>query len=319
METPKTAPPSSTEVAKVSGGGAALVQIRNLEDLIKFSEFLSKSNLVPKQYVGRPNDIAVCLLHGHEVGLSHMASLQSIAVINGNPGMYGDAPLAIVRASGHLEWIKEEWNEETKTATCKIKRLNDPTVYEGSFSLADAQRIGLANKDSYKNYGKRMCQFRARSFPLRDAFGDVLKGMRQAEELEEFIETTAEHVSSETIPMPKRTSGNGDGKAAAPKEPDPADQRTPETEHPETQSQEPPPDEATKPAGEGTDLKAKIEEWIDGSPDEEILKSSASDRLFEMMKPFPDSDPQRSQLANRFIKRKKGLWKASQQKQGDLA
>jgi len=287
------------EMVKSTGTlpSAALVQVRNLEDLIKFSEFLAKSNLVPKQYMGKPNDIAVCILHGHEIGLSYMASLQSIAVINGNPGMYGDAPLALVRASGMLEWIKEGWEDATKTAICQIKRVNDPTIYEGSFSMKDAERIGLAARDSYKNYGRRMCQFRSRSFPLRDAFGDVLKGMRQAEEFEEFVETTAEHIASEPI-MPKRAS------ETAPK-PDALDQRTPESEKPEEESQDPPADL--------TSVKAKVQQWVDGATDQEILQSSGADHLFELMKPIPDDDPDRSLLANSYMKRKSALWKKAKE------
>lgn len=301
----KTAPPNELvrSPGNFPGTSAALIQIRNLEDLIKFSEFLAKSNLVPKQYVGKPHDIAVCILHGHEIGLSHMGSLQSIAVINGNPGMYGDAPLALVRASGLLEWIKEEWDESSKKAVCKIKRINDPMIYEGSFSMKDAERIGLASRDSYKNYGRRMCQFRARSFPLRDAFGDVLKGMRQAEEFEEYVETTAEHIASEPI-MPKRAS------ETAPAKTDDLDQRTVESEKPEEITQDP---AQSVPASDLTDVKTKVQKWIDEASDQEILKSGGADYLFEMMKPIPDDDQDRSRLSNLYMKRKTVLWRKAKE------
>lgn len=302
--------PPSTEVAKSTGNqSGGIVQLRSLTDLKEFSEFLSKSSLIPKGYVGKPADIAVGILYGHELGFSPLGALQSIAVINGNPGMYGDAPLALVRSRGLLEWIKEEWDDSTKTATCKIKRVGDPSTYEGSFSIKDAERIGLANRDTYKNYGKRMCQFRARSFPLRDAFGDVLKGMRQAEELEEFIETTAEHVVSEPINMPRRASET----AAAPIEKaDPLDQRTTESEKVAEEPQESPKSEDVA----GADLaavKIHVQKWIDEASDQDILMSSGADHLFEMMKTIPDEDQDRSKLSNAYMKRKTALWKKAKE------
>lgn len=325
METQETAP------AVRNAAPPAIFQLKSLEDLMKLSELLGKSNLIPTAYRGKPNDIAVCIMHGQEVGLSPIAALQSIAVINGNPGMYGDAPLALVRSKGLLEWIKEDWNEQTKTATCEIKRFGDPTIYKGRFSMADAQRAGFESKDNYKKFPARMCQFRARSFPLRDAFGDVLKGMRQAEEFDD-IETTAEHVSSEPIvQMPQRASANGNGKnpAAQPKgdpgvegarQPlagkDLTDQRTEVSEHPENESQDQP---APKDDG-GKDmdldtLKAFIEKWIDELSDDELAKSSIGDMLFEKLRPFPNDSPEVSTLANKLMKRKKDVWKKRREAQ----
>lgn len=305
-----------TEIQKIT----AMVQIRNLEELKSFSEFLSKSGLVPKAYQGKPADIAVCILHGHEIGLSPMASLQSIAVINGNPGMYGDAPLALVRSSGLLESIREEWDDRTNTATCFIKRVNDPVVYFGTFSKADAERIGMNDKDNYKKYPKRMYQFRARSFPLRDAFGDILKGMRQAEELEDMRDVTSEstvmpsRVSANLAAPPKGDSGVEDARQP-PARTDIADQRTVASETIETESQEAP--KPAEPADSATleQLKADIRDWIDNMPEPELMRPDTTDNLFDRLKPIPDSDQDRSKIANQFIKRKQATWKVWREQQ----
>jgi hypothetical protein len=52
----------------------------------RFAKMLAGSSMVPKQFQNRPEDVLVAMQYGVEVGLPPMASLQSIAVINGRPG-----------------------------------------------------------------------------------------------------------------------------------------------------------------------------------------------------------------------------------------
>jgi len=114
---------------------------------------------------------------GLEVGLSPFTALQSIAVIGGNPSVWGDGALALVEASMLLEWIKEEFDEAAKIATCSVKRFGKPEATVRTFSFDDAQKANLLNKEGpWRGYPKRMCQMRARAFALRDTFADVLKG-----------------------------------------------------------------------------------------------------------------------------------------------
>ena len=69
-----------------------------------------------------------------------MQGLQYIAVINGKPSMYGDGLLAVVRASGKLEDIKEELSEYTVggqkklLATCTVYRRGMKTPVVSIFS-----------------------------------------------------------------------------------------------------------------------------------------------------------------------------------------
>jgi len=158
----------------------------NINEAMQLSEILAQSDIVPKTFIGKPNNVFVAISWGIEIGLSPMQSLQNIAVINGNPSLWGDASIALVRGSGLLQSIKETQNDAG--ATCVIQRVGeDPHTY--TFTREDARIAGLLTKDNYKKYPKRMFQMRARSFALRDVFPDVLKGLRLAEEEEDAIET----------------------------------------------------------------------------------------------------------------------------------
>jgi hypothetical protein len=161
----------------------------NITEAIKFSEMLSKSQMVPKQYQGKPEDILVAVQWGYEVGLAPMQALQNIAVINGKPSVYGDAAMALVLASPVCENIEETIEgegTENPVAVCTAKRRGRSPVV-AKFSVSDAKRAGLWGKQGpWTAYPKRMLAMRARGFALRDAFADVLKGLITAEEAQDY-------------------------------------------------------------------------------------------------------------------------------------
>ncbi len=115
-----------------------------------------------------------------------MQALQNIAVINGRPAVWGDALPGICKASAVFEDLIETWehadNPDLLTAVCIAKR-HGATPVTARFSVADAKRAGLWTKPGpWQTYPRRMLQMRARSFALRDAFPDLLKGLATVEE-----------------------------------------------------------------------------------------------------------------------------------------
>lgn len=160
-----------------------------LTEAMTFSEMLSKSQMVPKAYQGKPEDVLVAMQWGRELGLAPLQALQNIACINGKPSVYGDAAMALVQASPVCEDIEEFFEGEgtpNPVAVCIAQRKGRKPV-KATFSLEDAKRAGLWGKPGpWQAYPKRMMQMRARGFALRDAFPDVLKGLITAEEAQDF-------------------------------------------------------------------------------------------------------------------------------------
>lgn len=180
LDTPKTT------ISATKNG----LQFRTLEEIWRFSNCVVRSGFAPKG-MDKPESVVIALEMGMEIGLPPMASLQNIAVINGRPSIYGDAALAVVRGSGLLEYYKEEEIGEAGRDTfgykVSAKRNGDDMVYSEIFTVADAKAAQLWGKSGpWSQYPRRMLKFRARGFLLRDAFGDVLKGLRTAEEVQDF-------------------------------------------------------------------------------------------------------------------------------------
>jgi len=163
---------------------------KNYDEVFKMGKMMAHTDMVPKDFKGHEPNTIVAIQLGMEVGLLPMQALQNIAVINGRPCIWGDAQIALVRGSGHLEWMKE--TGDLNSATCEVKRYDEPNVVSQTFSKTDAQTAGLWGKTGpWKQYPKRMLQMRARSFALRDLFPDVLKGIQSREEVQDIIDIEA--------------------------------------------------------------------------------------------------------------------------------
>jgi hypothetical protein len=160
-----------------------------LDEAMRFSDMLAKSQMVPKAYQGKPEDVLVAVQWGRELGLAPLQALQNIACINGKPSVYGDAAMALVQASSVCENIEEYFEAEgspNPVAVCVAHRRGRTPVTV-KFSVEDAKRAGLWGKTGpWQAYPKRMMQMRARGFALRDAFPDVLKGLITVEEAQDY-------------------------------------------------------------------------------------------------------------------------------------
>jgi hypothetical protein len=168
--------------------GSRGIELRSIEELYRFAKFVAASPFAPRGFQS-PEAIVVAIQYGYELGLTPMQSLQNVAVINGKPSIYGDAMLAVVRASGLLEYITERFEGAggMRKAVCVVKRVGAPLERVTEFGVLDAQRAGLWGKPGpWQQYPDRMMMFRARGFALRDEFGDVLKGLVSVEEAADY-------------------------------------------------------------------------------------------------------------------------------------
>lgn len=157
----------------------------------RIAHTLAMSSLVPEDYQRRPADCFVAINMGAEIGMEPFQAIQSIAVIDGKPCLYGDGLIGVVRASPKCEWIEETINQEGTSATCTTQRKGDRSPVSATYTIADADQAGLTSKYNWKKYPKRMLQMRARAFCLRDAYPDVLKGLGVVEEMLDHEDTPA--------------------------------------------------------------------------------------------------------------------------------
>lgn len=157
-----------------------------LQEAIQFSGIIAKSDLAPKDYRGKADNILVAIQFGKELGIPPMQALQGIAVINGRPSVWGDLMWALVTSHPQFEDAIEEVTETQAKVTLKRKGRSPVTV---TFTKGDAEKAKLWNKEGpWQTYPKRQLLWRARTFAARDLFPDALKGMVSAEEAMDYPE-----------------------------------------------------------------------------------------------------------------------------------
>lgn len=172
---------------------------QTFDQALTFANYLAESEMVPKQFRGKPGDCLIAMQWGYEVNFKPLQALQSIAVINGKPGIYGDAGKAILLAAGCI--IDEDDTEVVKRTgrgRCKITRPGRPPC-ERTFSVEDAKAAKLWEKEGpWRNYPHRQMAWRAFWFAARDCAADLLRGMGGAEEAIDVVAVTAEVVPGST-------------------------------------------------------------------------------------------------------------------------
>ena len=181
----------AVEMGVVAKGASFSLVPRNLTEAMDLAKLIADSELAPKDYRGKPGNVLIAVQMGQEVGLSPMAAIQSIAVINGKPSLYGDVGKAILLSNGFI--IEEDdivAIKKNEFARCKITRPGHPPC-ERTFSIENAKAAGLWGKAGpWSTYAERQMAWRAFWFSARDIASDVLKGLQGAEEVVDYIDIT---------------------------------------------------------------------------------------------------------------------------------
>lgn len=165
----------------------------SIDERYRVAEAWFKSKMVPDSYEN-PIQVLGAMELSIQLGIPPLVGLSKIAVINGQPSIWGEMPLALVRKSGQLRFIREMlFDKDGKPvdefnpigvpymATCKSERV-DGSTSTTFFTMEDAKNAGLTGRNNpWKTYPRRMLQMRARSQCLKDLYPDVLMGVPMAE------------------------------------------------------------------------------------------------------------------------------------------
>jgi hypothetical protein len=143
---------------------------------------------VPKGMRGDPATTLACILYGEEIGLGPMQSLNSIHVIEGRPAASPELMRALVARQGHTFSVDKA---TTDAVTVSGKRKDTGATATVTWTMEDARRAGLSNKQVWKSYPRAMLLARATSELCRALFADCVKGLSYTPEEAASIEGAA--------------------------------------------------------------------------------------------------------------------------------
>jgi len=141
-------------------------------------------------------DYFLIMLKGLELGISPMAAVDMISIIQGTPVLDAKGILALVKSKGMLEDIQMDGDEQQYI--CIMKRRGESTPHKEIFTLEDAKRLNLAGKENYQKQPKTMLKWRAVTACARVVFPDVVGGLYTGEELDPDNVTVSEDGTMKT-------------------------------------------------------------------------------------------------------------------------
>ncbi len=209
------------EIAIKQNTGMGIFDPDVFDKSLKVAEQLAKSSIVPVAYVGNPSNCLVALEIANRTGVSALAVMQNLNVIQGKPGWSSQYIIGALNSTGkfsplrfkietelqkrEIEYNEYVWNDAAKkkvpvakkatilNRTCVAYATEKETgeVIEGPrVSLEMAYKEGWATKENSKwmTMEDLMLRYRAAAFFGRLYAPEILIGLSTAEELHDTAE-----------------------------------------------------------------------------------------------------------------------------------
>lgn len=170
---------------------------RDLNASVDYARKLSASDLLPKSYAGKPQNVLLAIEFGRSLGLDPITAINMTHVVQGRPTASAQLVGALVRRAGHVLRVR---GDET-SATCKIIRSDDPEFeFAATWTMERAKTAGVLSNPVWKTYPANMLKARAITECARDACPEVLAGMGYtSEELNGPVEVVQQQTSQSAI------------------------------------------------------------------------------------------------------------------------
>jgi hypothetical protein len=170
---------------------------------------LVKSGMIPTS-IKTPEAAIAIMLKGRELGVPPMQAFAQISVINGKPALGAELMLARIRERYPDADIQIKKRAADGCVIHARRRKSDEYV-EFSFSVEDAKRAGVLNKDSWAKYPKAMYYWRTVSDMARSLWPECLSGASHTpEELGAEVDEEGEVVDVPATPAPRRYTGSSE-------------------------------------------------------------------------------------------------------------
>jgi hypothetical protein len=197
--------------------------LATLDGSVRFAQLLADADLLPRQFVGKPANVLYAVEYGRTLGITPVAAITGIHVIEGKPSASSGLIGALVRQAGHKLRVKSDGKS---WATAQIVRADDPDfTYECTWDLERAAQASLCEikngkpwardrngkPTAWEKYTAAMLKARAITEVARDACEDVLFGLHYTpEELGAVVNQDGEPVEAEVQQLRRVPAGEPD-------------------------------------------------------------------------------------------------------------
>lgn len=206
----------TTETALQVAPKESVFSQSTFEHAQRVATMLSKSELIPKEYQGKVQNIMIALELANRNGASPIMVMQNLYIVHGKPGWSSQFIIASINSCGRFESLRYDVGEGKCTAWTTDKGVKLP---ENIRTLAEAKGAGVAilegievNMSMAKSEGwldkagskwktipELMLRYRAATFFGRLYCPEILMGMQTFEEVIDITPAHQEEISVELL------------------------------------------------------------------------------------------------------------------------
>lgn len=188
--------PKVTSLARIDSPAPstalAAITPQNFGEVERLASMVAKVGICG---VKSPEEAAIRLLTGMELGLSPMQALRGINVINGRPALGAELMVALCQRSPQCEYFDPVETSAT-SATWVTRRVGRKEV-SLTWTLEMAQRAGLANGNVWTAYPDTMLRWRCASALAKMVYPECMMGLLSNEEAQGIDPSRAPQITTD--------------------------------------------------------------------------------------------------------------------------
>jgi len=169
--------------------------VQGFELMQRIANAFSKSDLVPKQYLGNLPNCMIALDMARRIGANPLMVMQNLYVVHGTPGWSSKFLIATINGCGRFSALRYEWRGEPNQPDygCRAwaveretgERLDGIWV---DWKMVNAEGWAAKNGSKWKTMPDQMFIYRAAAFWQRAYAPDLGMGLQTEEEIRDVYE-----------------------------------------------------------------------------------------------------------------------------------
>ena len=183
---------------------------KSMNAAMKVANLLAKSQLLPEQYIGHPENCLIAIDIANRMRVSPLLVAQNLYIVRGKPGWSGSFAISAINNCGKFSPLDFVFTKNGGGGCyAQATRLYDGKLLKGTeITLDMAKNEGWSTKPGSKwlTMSEQMLAYRAGSFFARAYCPEVLLGVQTIDEIQDVNGYADEDKSVVTIELNKENN-----------------------------------------------------------------------------------------------------------------
>lgn len=166
------------------------MEAANLAALWRLASMYSRSDIVPEQFRGKPENCLIALQMAQRCRIDPFAFMQASYVVHGRPGIEAKLAIAMLNSSGKIAGrVRYEFDGEGDKRSCtacvKDKESGEEIRLKLDWKTVEAEGWNKKNGSKWLTIPEQMFRYRSAVFLIRTHYPEVMMGLSTTDEMED--------------------------------------------------------------------------------------------------------------------------------------